>query len=96
MSELRIGVVGTGGIGRSHIERINTKLQGGRVTACADVNEEFCRKVADKYGIRAEEERISCRAGEARDDDRRPELFLQSALACRRGAAGVGIHVCMC
>jgi len=26
MKELRIGLVGTGGIGRTHIERINTKL----------------------------------------------------------------------
>lgn len=53
MEELRIGLVGTGAIGRSHIERINTKLQGGKVVACADVNIEFCRSVAEKYGIRA-------------------------------------------
>ena len=33
MSELRIGLVGTGGIGRTHIERVNTKLQGGKVIA---------------------------------------------------------------
>ena len=29
MSALRVGLVGTGGIGRTHIERINTRLQGG-------------------------------------------------------------------
>ena len=29
MSELKIGLVGTGMIGRTHIERINQKLQGG-------------------------------------------------------------------
>ena len=34
MSDLRIGLVGTGGIGRTHIERVNTKLQGGKVVAC--------------------------------------------------------------
>lgn len=28
MADLRIGIVGTGMIGRTHIERINTKLQG--------------------------------------------------------------------
>ena len=31
METLRIGVVGTGGIGRTHIERINNTLQGGKV-----------------------------------------------------------------
>ena len=53
MSELKIGLVGTGGIGRTHIERINTRLQGGKVVACADVNAAFCKTVADKYGIQA-------------------------------------------
>ena len=33
MAELRIGLVGTGGIGRTHIERINNQLQGGKVVA---------------------------------------------------------------
>ena len=53
MADLRIGVVGTGGIGRTHIERINNRLQGGKVIGCADVNADFCKKVADKYGIKA-------------------------------------------
>ena len=53
MEELRIGLVGTGAIGRSHIERINTRLQGAKVVACADVNMDFCRSVAEKYGIQA-------------------------------------------
>lgn len=53
MQELKIGLIGTGMIGRTHIERINTRLQGGRVVACADVNAEFCKSVAEKYGIRA-------------------------------------------
>jgi myo-inositol 2-dehydrogenase/D-chiro-inositol 1-dehydrogenase len=48
--ELNIGVVGTGAIGRAHIERINTKLQGGRVIAVSDVNAEFGEKVAETFG----------------------------------------------
>jgi len=51
-SILRVGVVGTGAIGRTHIERINTKLQGARVVAVSDVNLEFGKKVAQQYGCR--------------------------------------------
>ena len=53
MSELRIGLIGTGAIGRTHIERINNKLSGAKVVACADVNIDFCKSVAEKYGIKA-------------------------------------------
>ena len=53
MSELRIGLVGTGMIGRTHIERINNRLQGAKVIACADANIDFCKSVAEKYGIKA-------------------------------------------
>lgn len=49
---LRVGVVGVGAIGRTHIERINNKLQGAKVVACADVNEEFGKSVAEKYGCK--------------------------------------------
>ncbi|MBQ9062962.1 MAG: Gfo/Idh/MocA family oxidoreductase [Eubacterium sp.] len=52
MAELRIGLVGTGGIGRTHIERINTRLQGGVVIGCADVNVDFGKSVAEKFGIK--------------------------------------------
>lgn len=49
--ELQVGLIGTGAIGRTHIERINTKLQGARVVACADANAEFGKKIADQYGL---------------------------------------------
>lgn len=49
---LKIGVVGVGAIGRTHIERINNKLQGAKVIACADVNETFGNSVAEKYGCK--------------------------------------------
>lgn len=50
--ELKIGVVGVGAIGRTHIERIQNKLQGAVVTACADVNVDFGKSVAEKYGCK--------------------------------------------
>lgn len=55
MEELRIGLVGTGAIGRTHIERINNKLSGAKVIACADKNADFCKSVAEKYGLKAYE-----------------------------------------
>jgi myo-inositol 2-dehydrogenase/D-chiro-inositol 1-dehydrogenase len=52
MHELKIGVIGTGAIGRTHIERINTKLQGGRVVAVSDANTEFGKKTAETYNCK--------------------------------------------
>lgn len=54
-NNLNIGIVGTGAIGRTHIERINTVLQGAKVIACADANIDFCKSVAEKYGLKAYE-----------------------------------------
>lgn len=51
MSELKIGLIGTGAIGRTHMERINTKLQGARVVACADPSAAFGLSVAEKLGL---------------------------------------------
>lgn len=50
--ELQIGLIGTGAIGRTHLERINTKLSGGRVVACSDVNADFGRKVAEQHACK--------------------------------------------
>ena len=49
---LRVAVVGTGAIGRAHIDRINNALQGAKVVACSDVNVEFGKSVAEKYGCK--------------------------------------------
>ncbi|MDO4174998.1 MAG: Gfo/Idh/MocA family oxidoreductase, partial [Eubacteriales bacterium] len=51
-NDLRIGLIGTGGIGRTHISRINQKLKGARVTACADPAGAFGLTVAEKFGIK--------------------------------------------
>lgn len=50
---LKIGVVGVGAIGRTHIDRINNKLTGGKVIGCADYSIDFAKKVADQFGIKA-------------------------------------------
>ena len=36
MADLKLGLIGTGAIGRTHIERINNKLQGAKVIAVSD------------------------------------------------------------
>ena len=50
---VRIGVIGAGGMGRAHIERIETELAGGRVVAVADLNLDGARAVAGPLGAKA-------------------------------------------
>ncbi len=56
MSDLRIGVVGAGMIGQSHIERINARLQGGTVVAVSDVNIENAKKIASEWDLKVFED----------------------------------------
>lgn len=49
---LRLGLIGTGAIGKTHIERINTVLQGAKVVACADPNAVFGLSVAEQYQLK--------------------------------------------
>ena len=55
---LRVAVVGTGAIGRTHIERIQNTLQGATVVACSDVNVDFGKSVAEKYGCKFYEDGV--------------------------------------
>jgi len=50
MKEVRIGVLGTGNIGRIHIDRLQ-KLQGVTVAAAADVSEASVEAAAADFGI---------------------------------------------
>lgn len=53
MSEiLQIGLIGTGAIGASHIERISEKLTGARVVAVSDINRERAKQLSEKYSMK--------------------------------------------
>jgi len=50
---LRIGVVGTGAIGREHINRITNKLSGGKIVAVTDVNQAAAKQTVEQYQLDA-------------------------------------------
>lgn len=52
---LRIGMIGPGGMGQAHIERIHSVISGGRVTGVADVNRENAQAVAERIGAKVYE-----------------------------------------
>lgn len=54
MSEtLRVGVIGTGVMGRDHARLLATQVGGAKLTAVADVFVDGAQKVADQYGAKA-------------------------------------------
>ena len=50
---LRFGVVGTGAIGREHIDRITNSLSGGKVVAVTDVNQDSAKQTVEQYKLDA-------------------------------------------
>ncbi|MGA4507772.1 Gfo/Idh/MocA family protein [Propionibacteriaceae bacterium G1746] len=50
---VRIGLIGAGGMGRAHVERITDELAGATVTAVADINLEAAKAVAEPLGAKA-------------------------------------------
>lgn len=50
---LKIGVIGTGAIGREHIDRITNTLSGGEIVAVTDVNQESAKQVVELYKLDA-------------------------------------------
>lgn len=51
---VRIGIIGTGAIGRDHARRINQVLAGGKVVALSDVNRESAKAVRAAIALDAE------------------------------------------
>lgn len=47
---VRIGMIGPGGMGKAHIERIHSVIAGGRVVAVSDVNPDNAQAVAENIG----------------------------------------------
>ncbi|HEY3408911.1 MAG TPA: Gfo/Idh/MocA family oxidoreductase [Propionicimonas sp.] len=47
---VRIGMIGPGGMGKAHIDRIHSVIAGGRVVAVSDVNPANAAAVAEKIG----------------------------------------------
>ncbi|WP_332630451.1 Gfo/Idh/MocA family protein [Halalkalibacter flavus] len=50
---LRFGVVGTGAIGREHINRITNSLSGGEIVAVTDVNQDSAKQTVEQYHLDA-------------------------------------------
>ena len=48
---LKIGVVGTGAIGREHIKRVTNTLAGGKIIAVTDVNEESAKQTVEQFNL---------------------------------------------
>lgn len=50
MELLQVGVIGTGAIGRTHIDRLMHKVTGAKVVAVSDINQEVAKGIAQEYG----------------------------------------------
>lgn len=50
---VKIGMIGPGGMGQAHLDRIRTVIAGGELVAVTDVNPEQAATVAQKYGVTA-------------------------------------------
>ena len=54
MDILKVGVIGTGGIGRAHAERLTRYISNASVTAVSDINETAARATAEACGAQFE------------------------------------------
>lgn len=53
MKQVRVGVIGCGAIGRTHVARLMNKIPNATVTGVADYFKEAADKVAEQYGCKA-------------------------------------------
>ncbi len=49
---LRIGMIGPGGMGQAHIDRIRTVIAGGDIVAVSDIAADNVKTVSEKYGVK--------------------------------------------
>ena len=49
---VRIGMIGPGGMGQAHIDRIRSVIAGGEVVAISDIAEDNVKTVASTYGVK--------------------------------------------
>lgn len=49
---LKVGLIGAGGMGRAHVDRINNDLSGAEIVAVADMNIDAAKAVADPLGAK--------------------------------------------
>ncbi|MHB9024710.1 MAG: Gfo/Idh/MocA family protein [Armatimonadota bacterium] len=91
-AEIRVGMIGVGQIGKSHIQRYKT-VPGARLVAVADVNEAEAQRVAAEYGI--PEVYTDFRALLARKDIDSVDVCLHNNLHCPVTVAALeaGKHV---
>jgi myo-inositol 2-dehydrogenase/D-chiro-inositol 1-dehydrogenase len=54
MSDINIGVIGTGKIGMAHIQRISERLRGGKINAVWNRTRSKAEAIAEKYNCRVE------------------------------------------
>ncbi len=50
---MKFGVIGTGAIGKEHINRITNTLSGGKIIAVTDVNQESAKQTVEQYQLDA-------------------------------------------
>lgn len=87
MKSLNIGIIGAGGIGSGHADRLHKYVVNANVTTISDINEAGARKVAERCEARYEEDPLTLIRSDDVDAvlvaswDRTHEEFVRTAIA---------------